>query len=305
MTVLVSGADARYGDWLLNLVGSLAKNDRLRDHVVLYDLGLTPFQRRLASSIRGIELRSIPTFAPNWQAGRTWKTWIWTHVDADAVIWLDAGLSVLRPLDELRRAIERDGYFAVSQGHPNRNAIPRDWAVEHGLTDVQLDQVQIAAGILGFRRDDAFYERVIVPTHEDCLRGLSLGFSPGEESLARGLDAHSPFVVRDCPHFRWDQSVLNLHFVRNVEQPVIHDLDRYAGWRSREDDPQQVIWSHRRRGDFAYLASVPYDARSAVLGNAWGLAYRWRWWARNHSWLFRPATYARKAKRVVRGRFAP
>jgi hypothetical protein len=172
---------------------------------------------------------------------------------------------------------------------------------EHGLTDAQLDQVQIAAGIVGFRRDGRFYDDVVVPTYEDCLRGLSAGFSPGEESLARGLDATEERIVRDCPHFRWDQSVLNLHFARAVAEPVIHDLDRYAGWRSPHDDPEQVIWSHRRRGDFAYLAAVPYEPRTWLLGKAWGVAYRWRWWAWNHSWLFRPATYLRKAKRLARG----
>src|SRR5919201_1391846 len=97
-TVLVSGASERYGYWLLNLVGSVQANSDVFDRTVLFDLGLSPFQRRLAGSIRGAELRTVPPFVPHWREGRTWKTWIWTHVEAERLLWLDAGLTVLRPL---------------------------------------------------------------------------------------------------------------------------------------------------------------------------------------------------------------
>jgi hypothetical protein len=59
-TILASAADRRYGWWLLNLVGSVHANARGDvDTIVLYDLGLSPLQRRLAASIRGVELRPV------------------------------------------------------------------------------------------------------------------------------------------------------------------------------------------------------------------------------------------------------
>lgn len=303
-TVLASGADERYGNWLLNLVGSVKANSDVFDRIVVYDLGLSPFQRRLVHGVRGLEVRTVPPFVPHWRQGRTWKTWIWTHLEAETLVWLDAGVTVLRPLDGILAQIGEHGYFVVSQGVPNRSCIPTDYAELYGLADEQLDRVQIAAGILGFRRHSTFYDDVVVPTYEDCAAGRSLGYSPAEaHQLNVGLDRAQEVVTRDCPQFRWDQTVLNVHFARTVDDAIVNDLDEYAGWRSPNDHPDQVLWSHRRRGDFAYLPRVPYRAGTLIVGKAWGAWSRWHWWARNHSWLFRPSNYLRKVKRVTTAPF--
>jgi hypothetical protein len=299
-TVLASAADARYGDWLLNMVGSVKRNSDVFDRIVVYDLGLTGFQRRLLSHVRGADLDTVPPFVPHWREGRTWKPWIWTHADADTLIWLDAGLSVLRPLDEPLAAIAKDGYFVVSQGHPVSISSPPEY---YDLVGVSRDvgrRTTVAAGILGFARSGSFYRDVIEPTYADCVRGLSVGFSPGDaERLNMGLDSSQAPVIRDCTHFRWDQTVLNLHLYKAVDDPVVHDLERFAGHVSSREHPEQVIWSHRRRGDLGYLPHVPYRGRERVVGPAWGLWHRAWWWKQNHSWLFRPATYVRKTKQLV------
>jgi hypothetical protein len=300
MTVLASAADARYGWWLLNMVGSVAANSPVFERVVVYDLGLTRAQRRLLGAVRGVELRTIEPFTPQWAEGRTWKTWIWTTIDAERLMWLDAGLTVLRPLDEALARVEERGYFVVSQGHPIRDSIPSDYYDLYDFPRELGDRVSIAAGILAFDRTGWFYERVIVPTHEDCLAGRSIGFSPGDAArLNSGLDRSDAPLIRDCTHFRWDQTVLNLRFYGAVEDPVVDDLDRFAGWRSPHDHPEQVIWSHRRRGDFAYLPRVPYRWPLAPFARAFGAAFRWRWWGVNHSWYFRPSTYVAKARRLA------
>src|SRR2546426_12692439 len=116
-TILASGASERYGYWLLNLVGSVQVNaENAFDRIVLFDLGLNAFQRRLAQGIHGVELRTVPPFVPHWREGRAWKTWIWTHVEGDRLLRLDAGVTVLRSLDEALTQIDQRGYFAVSQG---------------------------------------------------------------------------------------------------------------------------------------------------------------------------------------------
>ena len=273
--VLASGADERYGYHLLNLIGSIKANSDLFDGIVVYDLGLSQRQRRLVDGIRDIEVRTVPPFVPHWAQGRTWKTWIWTHLEADQLVWLDAGLTVLRPLTEQLEKIRDKGYFAVSQGHPNRASIPTDWYATFGLSERMLDQVQIAAGILGFRRAGPFYENVIVPTYEDCARGLSRGYSPNEvDRLNMGLDATGEIILRDCPLFRWDQSVLNAHFARAVLTQRSRDIYRFAGWRTPHDHPEQVIWNHRRRGDYRYLWRVPYTRRAAPSAWRWTLRFR-------------------------------
>ncbi|MBV8478999.1 MAG: hypothetical protein JOY72_01725, partial [Actinobacteria bacterium] len=156
-TAVVSAADARYGNWLLNLLSSIQRRSDIFDRIIAYDLGLTRFQRRLLDGIRGVDVREVPPFVEHWRQGRTWKTWIWTHVDADAVVWLDAGITVLRPMTEFIRQIDERGYFVVSQGVPNRDCIPRDYYELYGLPHSYDDEPTIAAGILGFGTESEFF----------------------------------------------------------------------------------------------------------------------------------------------------
>lgn len=237
---------------------------------------------------------------PHWAQGRTWKTWIWTHLDADEIFWLDAGATVLRPLREVVAAIRQDGYFAVSQGHPNRKSTPSDYVELYGLTDQQLDQEAVAAGIFGFKTTGAFYDEVVVPSYDDAVAGRTLGFSPAEaERLNRGLDLASELILRDCEAFRWDQTVLNVHFARSVDAPRIHDIFKFAGWESDRAHPEQVIWSHRRRGEHGYLLRLPYRWPRAPLTWAQTVPMVFRSWRAHHRWVFRRATYVDKLRRLL------
>lgn len=300
-TVLVSAADARYGDWLLNMLGSVQRRSPLFDRFEVYDLGLTERQRRLVAGVRGATLRTVPPFVPHWQQGRTWKTWIWTHTEADTVVWLDAGLTVLRPLtDFLEGAVER-GYFVVSQGVLLREQTPSDYWALYGLSPALGGRVSLASGILAWRRDAPFHDEVIVRTYEDAVAGRSLGFSADEVGkLNWGLDGLEQPIVRDCPLFRWDQTIFDLNVYRAVPDPVVGDLYRYAGFRSPADDPQQVIWSHRRSGDYRFLPRVRYRPSVAPLGLAWGTSRWLRTAARRRSWLASPDLYVRRLRRLLR-----
>jgi hypothetical protein len=294
-TVLATGADVRYGFHLLNLLGSVKANSNIFDRIVAYDLGLSPFQRRLLDGVRGVEVRVVPPFVPHWRQGRTWKTWIWTHLEAERLFWLDAGTTVLRSLADPLEQIRERGYFVVSQGHPIRDVTPPDYLRGHGVTLDQAEHMSIAAGIIGFRRDADFFSRVIVPTYEDALRGLSLGFSPDElDKLNIGMDRLENPPIRDCRIFRHEQTLLGMYFYRHVPQPVVNDVYKYGGWMSPRDHPEQLIWSHRRQGSFGYLPRVPYAPRLWLFGKAWGVWFHGRSWRRLHRWLFRPSTYLRK-----------
>jgi hypothetical protein len=298
-TVLASAADRRYGWWLLNLVGSVQANARdCFDGIVLYDLGLTPLQRRLAASIRHVELREVPEFSPHWSQGFAWKPWIWTHVDADCLLYLDAGVTVLRRLDEPLQLIEEHGYFVVSQDRPFGEIVPSDYYALYGIPREWDERQYVAGGIIGFRKDGAFYSDVVVPTFEDCLAGRSLGFSLDEvDELNFGLQESEEAIVRDAERFRHDQTILNIHLFKSIPSPVIGELDRFGGYRSPHDHPAQVIWNHRRRGDLRYLPRVRYRMLVRIGGTAIGVG---KWLALNR-WLFLPSTYVRKVRRVLAG----
>src|SRR5690348_4102104 len=126
-TLFVSGADERYGFHLLNLIGSVKANSRIFDGIVVYDLGLSREQRHLAGNIRGVEVRTVPPFVPHWRLAFTWRTWVFTHLEADILFWLDAGATVLRSLAEPIAQVRERGYFVVGQGHPVRPIVPSDY----------------------------------------------------------------------------------------------------------------------------------------------------------------------------------
>ena len=296
-TVLASAADARYGHWLLNLLGSLHANAaRDFDAVVVYDLGLSADQRRLVHAVRGVEVRTVPEFVPHWRQGFAWKPWIWTHLEADRLVYLDAGTSLLRPLDEALAQIDDRGYWLVSQGHPLAEIVPSDYWELYGVPRELGDRVVVAAGIIGFVRHGRFYEDVVVPTYEDCLAGRSLGFSDGDlEQHNYGLNATAAPIVRSCLRFRWDQTVLNLRLRAAYEEPFVNELERWAG-TSPDAHPEQVIWAHRRSGDLRFLPRIRYRFPDALWAVPVTLRLRMRWWLMQHRWLFRASTYVGKAR---------
>lgn len=297
-SVFASGADERYGWHLVNLLGSLRANSDVFDRVVAFDLGLSPRQRELLEDVRGVEVRTVPPFVPHWSQGFTWKPWIWTHLDAgELVFWLDAGDTLLRSLAPALDQIRERGYFVVSQDRQLRELLPSDYYELYDLPRAAGERDYVAAGILGFRVGSEFHERVIVPTYEDCLAGRSLGFSADEApALNRGMQAADAPPVRDAPHFRWDQTILNIRLAKAFPDAHVNDVWEYAGWRSPNDHPRQVIWNHRRQGDLRYLAHAP----ASRLQRARALGIRAQWWYRVHRKYFTAATYALKARRIAR-----
>ena len=106
-------------------------------------------------------------------------------------------------------------------------------------------------------------------------------------------------MVRDCRHFRHEQTLLNIHLYRALAEPVVDDDDRFAG-KTTDAHPDQAIWAHRRRGDFRYLTRVRYRGPNALVGRPYGALIRTRCWLRLHRWLFRPSTYLARLSRITR-----
>jgi hypothetical protein len=269
---------------------------------VVYDLGLSPHQRRLVNAIKGVEVRTVPPFVPHWAQCFTWKPWIWTQIDADEVFYLDAGATVLRSLEPAIDQIRACGYFLVSQGNQLHDIVPPDYFELYGLSEALAERPYVAAGIIGFRPDGDLFRRVLKPTYEDCLEGRNLGFSAEEAATRnRGLGREEEPVIRNCRHFRWDQTLLNIRVARDLPDAFVNDLDEYAGWRSPHDHPRQVIWSHRRRGSLRYLKRVPYAGPGALRARAFGAWYQLRWWLKMNERYRRRTTYRLKARKTLHG----
>ena len=129
--IIITAASAIYGSSLLAMIGSLDRNWPEHPPLIVYDIGLDT--RTLDALKRhGIEVRLVPAFCPHWRLHFTWKIWCWHEAPADSVLWLDAGLTVLRPLDEVFTAIDAIGYFAC----PNYEPINIE-ASRHGIRSLR------------------------------------------------------------------------------------------------------------------------------------------------------------------------
>jgi hypothetical protein len=298
-TAFASAADARYGYHLVNLVASVKANSDVFDRIVVHDLGLTEHQRALVDSLDRVEVRDMPHFAPHWAQGFTWKPWIWTHLDADRIFYLDAGATVLRSLEPALDQIGEIGYFVVSQGKHLRDIVPSDYFGLYGVDVASGPRPYVAAGIIGFRTSGEFWDRVVVPTYEDCLAGRSLGFSADDaERRNHGLAHEQSPIIHDCTNFRWDQTVLNLHLAKEMPDAIVADMEEYAGVRTPHEHPQQVIWAHRARGDLRYLKRAPYRGAGAMRARAFGVWFQARWWVKLHEKYFRTSTYVWKMRKI-------
>lgn len=305
-TTFASAADARYGYHLVNLISSVRANSNVFDRVVVHDLGLTEHQRTLVERLPGVELRDMPHFAPHWAQGFTWKPWIWTHLEADSVFYLDAGATVLRSLQPALEQVDRLGYFLVSQGNELRDIVPSDYFDLYAVDRSLASRPYVAAGIIGFRTTGVFWDRVVVPTYEDCLAGRSLGFSAADAARRNhGLAYQEAPVIRDCLNFRWDQTVLNVHLAKQLPDAIVADMAQYAGVRTTREHPRQVIWAHRARGNLRYLKRAPYAGPGAWRLRAFGAWFQARWWVKLHEKYLQRSTYMWKLRKIRRGLRGP
>jgi hypothetical protein len=229
--------------------------------------------------------------------------WVFTQLEADVLFWLDAGATVLRSLAEPLAQVQERGYFVVGQGHPVRPTIPSDYFELYDMKDEDADREAIAGGIIAFEKGGEFYREVILRVWEDVKLGRSLGFSPHEVTkLNRGLNRQDDPIVRDCELFRAEQTLLGIHFYKHIRDPHVNPVLKYGGWETAKEHPEQLIWSHRRRGDYSYLWRVPY--RWSARPGAWVFTARfmWRVWRDHHAWRLRPSRYAGKLRRALSSR---
>lgn len=126
-----TAADSNYYYRLLNLVGSIHKvNFKQLGEIAVFDLGLTQEQRVSLKKIKKLTLHRIEKVhpdilkrfpimfnrtVPGWYA---WKIVAVKHAleKFPYVLWIDAGTTVVRPLDALFEHIKEHGYFLCTVG---------------------------------------------------------------------------------------------------------------------------------------------------------------------------------------------
>jgi hypothetical protein len=177
---LCTGANSPYFPHLMNLIGSIHKNnfESLKE-IMVFDLGLTSQEREHLLRIKKVVIRDIVKTHPDtltlfeiparkvlgWYA---WKPCALHQAlqEYPYVLWIDAGTTVLRPIDDLMRHIIENGYFLITSGDEKENEkfshsvgwtatefVRKKFNVDAPENQWILDQECIMGGLNGLSRE--------------------------------------------------------------------------------------------------------------------------------------------------------
>ncbi len=269
--VIATACDDRYAPFALNLISSIKNRSDIFDLIVVYDLGMNWFYRWAFQHINNVKVVKIPAFSETYLKCWSWKPWIYTHFPSSTIFYLDAGSEVLRSLNPIMDIIDRLGYFVVSQkqtlplGHFVRDIVPPEYYEKYGVAKNIGSKEVIAAGIIGFKKDTNFYTTVIKPTFYKVLEGDNLGWSESELFRNKGIHYMESPPIRNCGHFRHDQTILNLFFYKNINKPIIHPMPIFAPLVIKPG-AIQYIWNPRRENRMHSIKKLSYKHLSWLHG---------------------------------------
>lgn len=224
--IIITAASKAYASSLAALLGSINLNWPNHPPVLVYDIGLD--ERTLETLIKhNILVRKVPHFCLHWRKHFTWKIWCWNDAPANHILWLDAGLVILRPCDEIFYAIKKIGYFVVPSYHLLTENASLDACMGCGVSpDFRKGRMTLAGCIIGFDKTISCVVAILKEAFSVALR---------EKCIAATEPLH-----------RHDQSIISLLMHKNLNPLIQADGIVYSGWQSPQQTPGQKIWVHRR-----------------------------------------------------------
>ena len=218
-------SDARHFPLLKNLIGSIHHVDfQNLGEIAVFDLGLTDAQRSELSRMEKVSLHSVEmthphlltyfTTAPNGRQVRgffAWKPVIMKQaLDLFSYcLYVDAGTTVLKPLNDIFSYICEHGYFLMScEQTPNCNIINRVTkkvldtmihTLDEPLQNYILDEntIELDAGLQGISRK--IYDTYIHPLYE-CSKDLTLFEDDGSAKFGYGEGRHDQILFSIYAH---------------------------------------------------------------------------------------------------------
>lgn len=223
--LIITAASEAYAPSLLAMLGSLTLNWPSHPPVHVYDIGLSESMLSVLQKHR-VTVKKVPPFCPHWRKHYTWKIWCLNDAAVEKIFWLDAGLVVLKPMDEVFDALDRIGYFVVPNYQPLEAeasfAACQACGVPPGL---RARKSTLASGIIGFRKTgkvlSILQEAFRISLNEDAIKATE-------------------------PTHRHDQAIISLLMYKYMDPLIVGDGILYQGWLSPLQSPGQKIWVHRR-----------------------------------------------------------
>lgn len=231
----VTAANSNYYPHLLNLIGSIHTNNfQNLKSIAVYDLGLTQIEKTQLNKIQKVSVVEFKTVRPDlcqfftlpngyrcfgWFA---WKPLIIEDAlkNAPYVLWVDAGTTILKPIDNLFNYLKNNNYFIVTIGNEvidNKYRHPLKWGTSKFVrekfnlnSEVNqwiLEQEFVMGGIIGVNKLGRNYF-----LNELCEMSKDLRFYQDDGSTPNGFGTG-----------RQDQTLLSvLAYTKNL---IIHKQD--------------------------------------------------------------------------------
>lgn len=239
-----TGATPNYFLPLLNLIGSLySSNGREIQGIAVFDFGLRADQIDLLRKIPRVSICQLQKtdpeilnyfYLPNGRAVFGWFAWKAVAIKQALeqfpyVLWLDAGTTVLKPLDALFSYIQKEGYFLCTIGDDRGpDGLPLHsvgWGITHyvrrkfHLDDLErrwiLERESIMGGVIGVAKEsqrlflDDLYEfsKDLRNYADDGTAPNGWGSARHDQTLlsilaySRGLQVHRQDPMQKTPIF--------------------------------------------------------------------------------------------------------
>jgi len=183
---LCTASDEKFFSLLMNLIGSIHRvNFDELEEIAVFDLGLLEEQRATLETIEKVHVYDVEMTHPHLltpfireDSGRQSRGWYaWKPVVLKQaldmfpyVLYLDAGMIVLKPLDDLFKHIRQNGHFLTDSSHnikwmTTRYLIDRfDLKSEERSFILDEDTCGIAAGLQGLTHE--LYDSYVMPMYE-------------------------------------------------------------------------------------------------------------------------------------------
>jgi hypothetical protein len=223
--LIITAASEAYAPSLLGLLGSLNLNWPNHPPVLVYDIGLSESTLTVLQK-HGVAVKKVPPFCPHWREHFTWKLWCLNDAPAENIFWLDAGVVILRPMNEVFEVLDRIGYFVIPNYQPLETEA--SLAACQGCRvspELRAGKSTLAGGIIGFRKTGEvlaiLQEAFWVSLNEDAIKATE-------------------------PAHRHDQAIISVLMYKYIDPLIVADGILYQGWLSPLQSPGQKIWVHHR-----------------------------------------------------------
>jgi hypothetical protein len=255
--LIITAASKGYAESLFALIGSINVNWPKHPPVLVYDIGLNEEALNKLQNHQ-IPVRKVPAFCPHWRKHYTWKLWCWNDAPADHVLWMDAGVAVLSPLDEVFESIKQLGYFAVPSNFELTEHAHLDACRGCGVPpESRNGRIALAGTLVGMDKSGTM----------SALISEALSVAQDECCIASTEEI-----------FNTDQAIYSLLMYKYFKSVVIADKATYLGELSPKQTPCQKVWVHRRGilpEDIEYYSrymstpGLPYRPQIPVDGIMW------------------------------------